>query len=110
MSREVPPSVEVQVERIRRKAAGLSPWLLDMEIAVATTRRDVAAAHRRHAAAAVWHELALALADVRAARVQAAREIEDMVGPPPPVMRPLTDAELAESWPDADTPQQDPPA
>lgn len=107
MSDPVPPSIEIQVENLRRTAAGLSDHQLDEHLAVAVAKRDVAAAHKLHAAAAAWQELALALDDVRRARTQHAREIEELTGPPPLVWRPLTAEELAEStFPDE---QPDPP-
>lgn len=92
---EIPESIEAQIEGIRRQAGELSDYRLDETLAVTRARRDVAAAHKFHETAAAWQELTLALADVRTARAEVAREIEEMTGPPPPIVRPLTAEELA---------------
>jgi hypothetical protein len=94
---DTPESVETQVERIRRHAGGLSDYRLDLAIAETQARRDVAAAHRLPGAAAMWNGLLIALADVRTVRTQTAREIEDLTGPPSPIVRALTAEELAEA-------------
>ena len=90
------PSLEVQLEQVRRDAAGLSDFDLDEHLALVVARRDVAAAHGRARSAEVWNDAAILLADVRTDRATFAREIEEMTGPPPPVVRPLTAEELAE--------------
>lgn len=93
---EIPPSIEGQVESLRRHAAGLSDYHLDEQIAVTVARRDVAAAHGATHAAEVWQSLLVSLDDVRRSRAEVRREIEELTGPPPPTVRPLTDDELDE--------------
>lgn len=44
---EVPPSLEVQLEQIRRDAGELDDFALDEHLALMVARRDVAAAHGR---------------------------------------------------------------
>lgn len=82
MTRALPESVEALVEGIRREAGALSDYRLDEQLAIAVARRDVAAAHKFPLTAAAWQELALALDDVRRARVEVRREIEVLTGPP----------------------------
>lgn len=96
MTDNVPESIETQVERIRRHAGGLSAFHLDEQLAVASARRNVAAAHGLAIAAAAWQDVALALTEVRRMRAEAGREIEDLTSPVH-VLRPLTAEELAES-------------
>lgn len=93
---EVPESLEAQVEGLRRDAAGLDDYQLDLALAVAQARRDVAAAHRLDRTAAVWQDVLLAYDDVRRARQRVRAEIEELTGPPPPIIRALTPEELAE--------------
>lgn len=95
------PSLEVAFEGIRRDAIEASPRDLDEHLAVAVARRDVAAAHGLSLVAELWNDLAIMLDDMRSARLGVAREIEEMAGPAPAVVRPLTAEELAEcEWPD----------
>lgn len=92
----IPPSNEVVFEQIRRNADGLSDYDLDEQLAMAAARRDVATAHG-HISADLWNDMAILLADVRATRAQAEREVEALTGPPAPIVRPLTAEELAET-------------
>ena len=94
---EIPASREVVFEQIRRRADELSAYDLDEQLAVAVARRDVAGAHARGTSADMWNDLAIMLADIRETRAQVAREVDELTGPPPPVVRPLTDDELAHS-------------
>lgn len=93
---ETPASREVVFEHIRRNADGLSDYDLDEHLAVAVARRDVATAHARSTGADMWNDLAILLADTRTTRAQVAREVEELTGPPLPLIRPLTAEELAE--------------
>lgn len=92
---EVPESIEAQIEGIRRSAAGLTDYQLDLAIAETQARRGVAAAHKLPRTADTYNDLLCALVDVRTMRHQAAREIDDMTAPAITV-RPLTADELAE--------------
>jgi len=94
-----PLSLEVQLEQVRRDAAGLDDFALDEHLAMIVARRDVAAAHGRARSAEVWNDAAILLADVRTDRATFAREIEELTGPPPPVVRPLTAEELEKDDP-----------
>jgi hypothetical protein len=98
----LPPSTEQLIEQIRRGAAAASDLELDEQLAAAVARRDVAATHGQHGRAATWQECLLALDDVRRARRQVRSEVEELTGPPAPVMRPLTAEDLEASWLDAD--------
>lgn len=105
---EIPESVEGMVEGLRRGAAGLDDYHLDLSLAMARTRRDVAAAHLLPETAATWQDVTLALDEVRQMRTEARCELEDLTGPPPAaVVRPLTAEELAAIEFD-DTPQEPP--
>lgn len=96
MDDAIPPSIEVQLEQVRRDAAGLSDFDLDEHLALLVARRDVAAAHGRARSAEVWNDAAIALADVRTNRARHASEIEELTGPPRPVVRKLTTDELSD--------------
>jgi len=92
--------LESAAKRIRAmllRAAGGHPYDLDEHIAMAQARRDVATAHGFTHIADMWHDAALELADVRRMRAKHARDIAASAGPPPPIVRPLTAEELAES-------------
>lgn len=93
---DTPESIEVQIEGMRRNAAGLSDYDLDVALAVAVARRNVAAAHRMPQTAEVWADLTIALDDVRRMRAAALREIAALTGPPEPTTRPLTAEELTD--------------
>lgn len=96
---DVPESMEALTERLRRSAAFAADYELDEHLAVAIARRDVAAVHGRHSAAAAWQETALALEDVRRTRAEVAREVA-LLTAPPLTIRPLSAEELAEDAPE----------
>lgn len=93
---DTPESIEVQIEGIRRNAAGLSDYDLDVALAVAVARRNVAAAHRMPEVAEVWADLTVALDDVRRMRAAAMRDIAALTAPPEATTRPLTAEELTD--------------
>lgn len=92
---DIPESTEGLIEGLRRSAALAGDYELDEHLAVAIARRDVAAAHGRHATAKTWHETALALEEVRRTRTEMAREVAALTAPPL-MVRPLTAEELAD--------------
>lgn len=89
----IPASLEQQIEAVRRGALDLDAWRLDEHLACATARRDVAAAHGKSAAAEVWNDVAIEFADIRRARYEVAREIDDFTSPVR-ILRALTPDEL----------------
>lgn len=104
---EIPMTLEATIEGARRASAGLDDYRLDIEIATACAKRDVAVAHGYDQVATLWAEVLIALDDVRRGRMQVRREIEEMTGPRI-MMRPLTAEELAESEWDDDEPMEPP--
>ena len=102
----VPESIETMIEGVRREAAALGDYDLDVRIAETQARRNVAAGHEYAESAEQYNRLLIALADVREEREAVRREIEDLTGPPSPIVRALTAEELAEIEFDDDTPEE----
>ena len=102
----VPKSTEALIEAVRRESAGLEDYDLDVRIAETQARRNVAAGHEYAESAEQYNRLLIALADVREEREAVRREIEDLTGPPSPIVRALTAEELAEIEFDDDTPEE----
>lgn len=81
---EVPESTESLIESMRRNAAGMDDYALDVAVAETVARRDVAVAHGFPRTAETSNSLLIELCNVRDMRFQAAREIEALMGPMPP--------------------------